>query len=511
MKALKIQSDMAKKAAQTVLGLLYYGSLILFLWNNTMGEATGFGYLLDHAARRVFWIIFFGISAAKMTLYLASGERPKRESLFLILFGTWILLIRTQWNEVLDETFLFCPVIAMGAVGEKEERLLKVWFWVKLLIILECYAGAAIGLVSYITEMNNGQLDHAFGFAHKNTLGMELFMLLVLGWCAYPKKANLYTIAGGILGAFFCRRYVGSDTGTIMLLLTVVTASLFAVAQFFTAKTEGKHTFGKWFGRILSACYFACTLFSVILVQGYGSEETRGLADGLFHRLDKLLHKRLQYPWAALERYEIKPFGQMITMNTIHGDDYFFLDNSYYYLLFQFGWVIWLVIGLISVLMMLRYARQKQWRCFLGFLLICVQSIEECYFFQLRDNIWLILPACLLFSGARTQTEEKPDTADTEPVHRNPIAILRGLLGGSIIPAILLFLAVFLSPLSRVILWLAETVRFESPHMIRMWWTLLYGGALAVIYAAGRLCCRLVDETLRKTESRTAGQTARAD
>ncbi|MBR6381369.1 MAG: hypothetical protein IKS07_06835, partial [Lachnospiraceae bacterium] len=354
MKALKIQSDMAKRAAQILLQLLYYGCLILFLWNNTMGEATGFGYLLDHAARRIFWIVFFGISALKLILYLTSGERPKRESLLLIFFGAWILLIRTQWNGFLDETFLYCPVIAMGAVGEDEGKLLKAWFWVKLLIILECYAGSMIGIIPYLVSGNGGLgADHAFGFAHKNTLGMELFSVLILGWCAFPKKGNLLTMYVGILGAMFCHRYVKSDTGTLMLAATAAAALMLEIAEHLPAKWTWKVSVGKWLGYVLAWGYFLCTLISVLLVRGYGTEEKNANTEGFFHKLNDHLHRRLEFPWKGLQTYGIHFLGQRVEMNTGEGA-YFFLDNSYYYLLLHFGVGIWLAIGIVSVWMMVR-------------------------------------------------------------------------------------------------------------------------------------------------------------
>ncbi len=488
VKALKIQSDTVRKAAEKLLQLLFYGGVILFLWNESLTEETGFGAVLNADGLRIFWICLYCLCIIKGLWTVHKGIYGTKGKWIFLALAVTALLIRMNGAETGDESLLFYPVIGLGVLGEEEQTLLKVWFFVKVILIIECYAASMIGLVPYLVSGNGGLgADHAFGFSHKNHFAIELFFMILIGWCAFPKRSHWLTIYGAVLGAMFCHRYVGSDTGTLMLVLTAAVAAGLMIAE--SLRVATKNVILQFIEWTLSLSFFLCTALMAILVHGYGAEEEAERV-GLLHKIDTLMHNRLVHPWGGLQEYGIKAFGSQLPVNTDYAlGDYFFLDDSYYQILLSYGWVIWLVVGLLSVWTLHRAAKRGEWRLFVALVLVCIHSIEECYYIRIRDNIWLLLPLCLPLLAQKQELEQTTETQPEQITNASiGLAILQTVL---MIGAITLFLAQIV-PMAWRILDLAEAMNFSTTPVTRTWWTVLYASSMTLLYCFERLVYTLL-------------------
>lgn len=232
------------------------------------------------------------------------------------------------------------------------------------------FASSQLGIIEDFTFNRLGRTGHGFGFWYYSFLPTNLLFVWIMGVYAIGKKLSWSSLILSFAAASLIYYY---STQRLSYYLTIIVLVMYVVIiKLDFIKIHSK------FIKLLSLIGFSsAAIISIVLSKIYTAENV------LLKIIDKLLVGRLALGKIAFERYDVTFFSQNVEFT--YGDNYFFIDCGYIYVLLLNG----LVIFIIAVAM---YTLMHYISCKLNdkmlFIWITAQMI-----YTVVNNVWIDLDA----------------------------------------------------------------------------------------------------------------------
>lgn len=297
-----------------------------------------------------------------------------------------IIIFISGLTVVLLSSFLsnYKPLIAwyllvVNSIDVEHRHVVNI-FWkaflaigviVPILAILEVIPNTVLNTV------NTQGVRSSYGFTHPNVFSVVI-LVLILCWCyLHWQSVNL----GSVVIINFIAIFISILTDSFASFICIVFISVVAMLERLFDK-RGKIKI--WY-YITFALLISSPIISYFLMINYSSSDMEMIA------IDTFTTGRLKTMNAFYEIYGWRWFGQNVIFDTVNRSLLLFaLDNSYAYLLINFG-------PLISILYFAGIARiiAKAVQCSDNRLIICVMTyivygLFENYFFKVQFNFTLL-------------------------------------------------------------------------------------------------------------------------
>ena len=154
--------------------------------------------------------------------------------------------------------------------------------------------------------------------------------------------------------------------------------------------------------------YLPIVWASLFLALSYFYSES----NAIMVKIDSVLSQRLMVSHKVWSEYSIKPFGQFIEEQGWGGvadptgidpAKYFFIDDMYLRMLFEYGIIVFAVVLILLVVIGHRAIGAKQYVLFAAIVMIGVHSFMEHHLLEMAYNPFLLV----LLAGIDTADEEK--------------------------------------------------------------------------------------------------------
>ena len=359
--------------------LAQYNEIYYLIFVIGMGMLASFGF---NSSQTVYKVVFVA-GALMWALKMVTTNYKFREVVFIgVIFALLgVTLLRN------GERMLLIPAMAVvGAKGVSVRKTFAYGFWSKLAVTVLTMAAAAADIINNVLLSNKkgsvASENFCFGYAHPNHAYLNLFMMAVMAVVLWKNKMRwyIYIIMTGVMFAFY--KLLACRTG---LLVWILAAVAFIVYEF-VQNTKFRKLYLSLFAAIPSV------MLMITFVTAFMYQKGNHIAV----RINTLLHDRVS---AVAKRLpEIGKIG----IGSVHSRPF---DNGYFYLIYNYG-IVMAVILLITVTLAILYLVSKKMdyeAMVLG--IVCVYIFMEYAAISSIWNFTVILIAQFVFAG---KGEPKP-------------------------------------------------------------------------------------------------------
>ena len=207
--------------------------------------------------------------------------------------------------------------------------------------MLAAYAASAIGIISTNDVIQKGIKRRAFGATYTTDFAAHVFYLILVDNYLNFKKTSIWRCLFYLVCAYviWVNCFVRLDT---ILIILLVGLDLFIMLS---TKVKGvditKYRGSGLIRALLSGVYLIAVAISFCVALYYNKS-------AFLQELDLIFSRRLSLTWRSIELYGFPLFGKHIEMvgsatlsrSAGRGLEYFFVDNSYVYVMLRYGVVI---------------------------------------------------------------------------------------------------------------------------------------------------------------------------
>ncbi len=237
----------------------------------------------------------------------------------------------------------FWLLLLWGARDIDFRKILKVHFTVVFLIFATAFVSSLAGWIPNLKFNSSYGIRNSFGIGYPTDFAAYVFFLMT-AFCYLMKdrmKWWMYSacILLGLVVFKYCHTRLDSGCLVGLGLFLMITGLL-------EPHLKGKANTLRWI-----LCFSFVVLFAVVFLLSYKYDSSVEW----MKKINDLFSGRLMLGHEAFERYNLNLFGQYVEMHGYGGSpegvaDYYFLDSSYMYILFQFGIVFTLMVLGVFVL-----------------------------------------------------------------------------------------------------------------------------------------------------------------
>ena len=289
-----------------------------------------------HQLMRIFLLM---VIFSKTAVYENYNLKTIMFSLFLI-FSFLVAYVRRSHYEILLDILL----LIIGGNGVQLKKIIKVYFWVTLSLLLFTLIASQFGYVeNLVYNWKNRRRRIAFGIIYPTDFASHvLYLIWAYIYLRKEKLRYLELIAFLGLGGFV---YYFCDARTALICIVLTTVICFAMKKHQKYSSDSYLKRQKIFAMLITT---VCCLTFLVLTLLYNPENT------FMAWVNKLLNNRLKYGKQGVLEYGASKFGQYIPMIGAGGTvekqaDYFFLDSSYIQALLCYGGFVLIAILLIYI------------------------------------------------------------------------------------------------------------------------------------------------------------------
>ena len=348
----------------------------------------------------------FKFFLAAMVLYtgakiLFSGYYSRKEQLaiavVILIFG--IVGLQTGYYELLQPVLLI-----VGAKNVRFDNILKVYTAVVAVMLIV----AAIASQTGYSPRNAAAARHSYGIIYPTDFAAHIFYLILavgcLGIWKRVQENEQYRYLAWlrwlivIAAAVFIYIKAGAFTGTACLIGFLVLMCLIYLLERKNLARRVCEIFKYlpivWAGLFLALSYFYSASNAVMV------------------KIDTVLSQRLMVSHKVWSEYSIKAFGQFIEEQGWGGiadptgidpAKYFFIDDMYLRMLFEYGIIVFAVVLILLIVIGHRAIGAKQYVLFAAIVMIGVHSFMEHHLLEVAYDPFLLV----LLAGIDTADEEK--------------------------------------------------------------------------------------------------------
>lgn len=297
---------------------------------------------------------------------------------FLSWMSTWYL-------------FLFeLAVLAIGAVDIPYKKILKVYIWCGIIIMVLAMLGALTGAVRNLTYVKNKSYRHAFGICYPTDFAAHGIYLLLAIWVVYEQIPVLLSAAVMFGFALFQYYYCGTECGEIVAFLS----GIGVIYVWFVSYVKDKKSIATkliWLiDQSLTVFMTICAGVIIWLSFCYNAENPT------LKWINSTISGRLSLAQDAFNKYGIKLFGTAFDMvgygsETVKRSGYNFVDSSFCLILVRYGAVALAAVLVIYFIVERKALHSGKRKLMVAFALISIHSVIEHHLLELAYNPFILL------------------------------------------------------------------------------------------------------------------------
>ena len=354
----------------------------------------------------------FKLFLAAMVLYtgtkvLFSGYYSRKEQLaiavVILIFG--IVGLQTGYYELLQPVLLI-----VGAKNVRFDDILKVYTAVVSVMLIVAAIASQTGVIADVIGYSprNAAARHSYGIIYPTDFAAHIFYLILavscLGIWKRVRENEKYRYLAWlrwlivIAAAVFIYIKAGAFTGTVCLTGFLVLTGLIYLLE----RKNLAHRVCEIFK------YLPIVWASLFLALSYFYSES----NAIMVKIDTVLSQRLMVSHKVWSEYSIKPFGQFIEEQGWGGvadptgidpAKYFFIDDMYLRMLFEYGIIVFAVVLILLIVIGHKAIGANQYVLFAVIVMIGVHSFMEHHLLEMAYNPFLLV----LLAGIDTADKEK--------------------------------------------------------------------------------------------------------
>ncbi|EHJ52962.1 hypothetical protein [Streptococcus macacae] len=302
---------------------------------------------------------------------------------FLAVSFSLLLIGSLVWLATSDTGVIALALLIMGAYKIDARKIIKTYLLIVLLIMILAFFSSMIGIIPNLQYVRPGSgiVRNSFGIIYPTDFAAHvLFAYLFSAYLYFEKKPWLFSGLGVLLVAFLIK-FSDARLDAITLFLAIL---LFLLIRFLKGKALHQAAQLAPFSTLLAFLVtYALTIF-------YNAK------NGFLHLLDNVLSGRLHLGKRAIEKYGLKPFGQVIkffgngrsTKSVLH---YNFVDSSYLKFAFVFGLIFILFFVLLMTLQAVTCLKRQDYYTLAVIVVISINSMIAHHLIEPYYNIFAIL------------------------------------------------------------------------------------------------------------------------
>lgn len=282
-------------------------------------------------------------------------------------------------------------IMIIGAKDIPEKKLIRVYFWVQVVLLAYTTISAVMGNVeNLIYYQGERRRRIAMGIVYPTDFSAHVFYISLAYTFIRREKIKWGDIA--LLSFVGCLAYYLSDARMNFLcsICLVVGLSVYLILK--KIKIPFMNNLKEFFSWFMALCPAICALGMITLTVFYKSENK------IWEKLNSLFNNRLSQGKLGVELYGFSDWGQYIKMvgngsTTSNNGYYFFLDSSYVNIILRMGMVAFVATLIIMLLISCDARRRRDW-IFLGIMaMVSVQCVVEHHLLEVAYNpfMWLLL------------------------------------------------------------------------------------------------------------------------
>lgn len=369
--------------------LLFYFSFLILLFVTFFSRV----YVISDICK---YLKFIALGMAIVYFFIQSKTYTLKSFVLLILIGV-ILVISSYQSKNIDLLSSFLLIASSKNIDfDKYIKFVFRWSIIFLIFVLLLHFFGCTN--DYIDIRPNGVYRSSMGFAHPNTFGYIL-MIIAIEYI-YIKRDKIKLRNAIVLIPYICiiNYFSNSRSSTIVLIMLMIFI-------FFQKIFGEKIVYNKIIQFLIKHSFILLFLFISFGLLLYSKSNEFG------NLLNDLLSKRLYWLNYYVTNYDISLFGQNIEIISLKlanmlNVTYAALDNVYYYILLNYGVIVFLLIA---------YAYRKLFEFFyknhdtieiILFLLINIYGLFEKTTIIINLNCFLIMFGIILYNKKKKEGEE---------------------------------------------------------------------------------------------------------
>ncbi|WP_251854748.1 hypothetical protein [Enterococcus italicus] len=282
-----------------------------------------------------------------------------------------------------DYDIFFYALLIIACKNITFKNVIKNHFFVNSILLISVTFLALNGFLTDIIFQRDGILRHSLGLLYPTVYAARVFFLIAS--YIYLKKYKLTIINLLIvLGIGYFTFYM--TNGRLDLLSLILLCTLVYVLQFVDNKRLKIVGFVGLFFPIIS------TIIAWITAYFYNAQSNT------WYVINLLFSGRLGLGYIALNRYDIKIFGQKIYEQGLGGieglnnitNSYFFIDSSYLAILVKYGWAFLVVIMILIANTLIKFYKKKEYKFIIIYIIICINCLVATFFYSVPVNPFIL-------------------------------------------------------------------------------------------------------------------------
>ncbi len=321
--------------------ILFLAGMSLIVFVETMTTTMFEEHLTFYSYMKVLALVLI---VAKLVLF---DSWKVRDVVLFGVCGVISLLVRyySTYNDV-----IFWTLLLWGARDIDFRKILKVHGSLVFLIVLAAFVSSFTGRIVNLQYSVDGRVRNSFGICYPTNFAAYVFFLMATFFYLVKDRMKWWMYIAGIVVGFvvfkYCHTRLDSACMVILSVLYMITALV------------DRHLRDRAMWLRLLLCSAVVILFLLCFFLTYSYDPSAGW----MKKLDTLFSTRLALGREAFDRYHVNLFGQLVPMLGNGGSlelngNYFFLDSSYLYILFQYGIVFTVVV--IGTFVLSSFKRKK--------------------------------------------------------------------------------------------------------------------------------------------------------
>lgn len=313
-----------------------------------------------------------------------SGQYSRKEQVAAIaLVGVFgVAAVISGYLQLIE-----LALLVAGAKNVSFKPILKVYVATELLFMLVAAVACRLGYIADVvgySPRDPQKQRHSYGMIYPTDFAAHVFFLLIVIviLMTWTRKKYSYIIGTVIVlpVAAFIYSKSGAFTSTLCLIGFLI---LMALLRAF-----------KTLGAVLKYMPVFCALLFMVLSYFYSLE------NAFMVRLDRLLSQRLQVSNRVWREYDIRLFGQWIEEQgwggvadptQIDASKYFYLDDSYIRILFEYGALVFVAAIILMVVIGHKALKTNSIVLFAAIAIIGIHSFMEQHLMELAYNPFVLL------------------------------------------------------------------------------------------------------------------------
>lgn len=302
------------------------------------------------------------------------------KSKILIIATAFILVIFASYTSTYKSLFMLL-IFVIGAKNVSFKKIAKTYFFIVLPLLFFTIISSKLGIIEDLVYIRGNLKKHSFGVAYSTDFAAYVFYLMAS--YIYIKDNRIskleYLLFSLIIVFVYKFCYARLDVGC-MIILFLISILL----------RKNKINFKAKFVKIILLFSFTlCSLFMFLITYNYDWNNS------IHRKIDEIFSGRLTIGKQAMNKYNIKLFGQKIDDHGFGGNTVFkygqtdYIDCSYLRILLKYGLIVYIILIGISTSCNYKLYQSSNYLLLLLIFVISVNSMIAHHYMDFSYNVTL--------------------------------------------------------------------------------------------------------------------------